>query len=153
MWKRPTDFAALLETTTESGSEIVGPAEATKTAGAELIRRWNEGLPDLDDADALNRWHAAISSLRDDGVIVVRHRFNPWEIDPETEASVLNVCTSDGSFVPLSALSPLVRVLREAWLNDVQVQAFSASSASLDALEVLRRLSAAATNGGRDDDF
>ncbi len=116
--------------------------------GTVPLREWNRRLPSLTDLDAMQRWSDEISKLREAGVLVVRHRFVPWKAEPESddpsrpEMGRSRLCILEGShsLVPISDRSPLVRALREAWANDIQVHAFALSSSKLAAEQVLDRL-------------
>lgn len=150
LWKRPSDFASWLEqwqASRSEGSKLL-PPEAGEPSVQSLVGRWNGKLPDPDDSDAQKQWEQVVGHLKEDGVLAVRHRFNPWEADPDTGETVLNVRTDDGTLIPVSRLSPLVRELRDAWKDDVQVHAFATSRSALEQMDVLNRL-APVMEGGR----
>lgn len=129
-----------------------GPISLWKRVGdfPRQLKEWNEGLPDFADDDAQARWWQEVVALRQEGVLVIRHDFCPWQADGDSGESILCIQQNRGNMVPVSRLSPLVRALRDAWMNDIQVQAFAKSDshfAKLDrvvaAQEVLARLPAA----------
>jgi hypothetical protein len=109
------------------------------------LRAWNQGLPDPADLDAQATWFAAVSALQREGVLVVRHTFAPFNVDPIRSESILRAIQHDGTLAPVSALLPLARTLPEAWMDDIQVQAFARSDSPLvgRAGEVVARLAIA----------
>lgn len=111
------------------------------------LRTWNARLPDPDDLDAERRWTAAEGTLRDEGVLIMRHtRFTPWKAVPGNPLqSALSVVQGNDSFVPLTTLSPVVASLREAWMSDIQVQAFATSESGMSPAGVIERLVPAST--------
>src|SRR5262249_42895251 len=50
---------------------------------AESIAEWNEQLPGRLDAEGRRQWDSAVRELREDGVLVVRHFFQPWRASSE----------------------------------------------------------------------
>ena len=96
---------------------------------AAEIKDWNERLPNPRDDDAQRAWQQVLHTFEQENIIIVRHRFEPWEVDPATGQSKLCVQASDGSSIPLTELSPVVRSLRQSWMEDVQVHAFALKSA------------------------
>jgi len=126
-----------------------GPRSLWKRVGdfPEDLRTWNARLPDPDDLDAERRWTAAEGTLRDEGVLIMRHtRFTPWKAVPGNPLqSALSVVQGNDSFVPLTTLSPVVASLREAWMSDIQVQAFATSESGMSPAGVIERLVPAPT--------
>lgn len=121
LWKRAVDFA---------------PDE---------LAAWNSRLPARDEVERLRDWDDAVRELEHNGVLVVRHRFEPWkaslstahDADPE---SALCFYDQNQDLVPVSRVSFPVASLREAWAHDVQVHAFARSDAAISASEVIERL-------------
>lgn len=105
------------------------------------IAMWNRDLPRLDDDDQVARWTRESRRLRAEGVLVVRHRFEPWKADPLHEGdSSLLVEISSGKYEPVNRASKLVDSLQDAWEHAVQVHAFVSVGSDIDPREVLRRL-------------
>lgn len=154
LWKRPYDFSQVMR---DLIAQRIDRSELHSLDGAHAAGRlpkiWNSRLPELNDADSLGAWDKTVDGLVNQGVLIVRHKFVPWESDPETGHSVLNICAPDGTLVPVSSFSPLARSLGEAWANDVQIHAFAESSSYITAETVLGELASAGRQGGvrRDD--
>jgi HD superfamily phosphohydrolase len=145
LWKRLTDFGALLIELEASGKD-----SGVLTHGAvedPLVAIWNWALPNQNDADALKPWEEVRNALRKDGTLLVRHYFSPFEVDAKTGKSHLNVCAGDGRLIPVSELSPLIRALGNAWMGDVQVHAFAAAGSSSTPIVVLEQLAAVMGEG------
>jgi HD superfamily phosphohydrolase len=121
-----------------------GPRSLWKRAGEfpAKLREWNSRLPSPADLDAARAWADAEGQLRNEGILVVRHRrFTPWRAVPGDEStSVLTVQLDSGTLVPVTDLSPVVASLREAWMSDIQVQAFATSGCGLSPSDVIERL-------------
>lgn len=122
-----------------------GPRSLWKRAGEFPgdLTKWNEALPELKNLEAQLRWSEAVRSLKQEGVLIVRHYFTAWEADPSTKESLLAIQQDHDKFEPVSRLSPLVRGLQQAWMNDVQVQAFLKPGSKVSKEEVVRRLEVA----------
>ncbi len=117
--------------------------------GNASLSEWNGRLPGKTDAEipVQANWYKATRELLKDGVLVVRHGFEAWKADKSGD-SVLSVLMNDAGarntgIVPASELSPLIKSLRDAWLNDVQVQAFKLSTCEVSKEHVIERLNAA----------
>lgn len=119
LWKRPTEF----------------PGDLSK---------WNSELPPKDDLEGSRRWEEARAQLEQEGVLVVRHSFKPWQrsdkTDPESESALCIWDRRAGRLIPLTRFSPLVKELQSAWEADVQVHAFVDQPGRFDADEILGRL-------------
>lgn len=114
LWKRPSDF----------------PVD--DRAG------WNRRLPTRDDPELRARWDAIVGEFRSEGLIVHRLPFAPWDADPDGESS-LRVALADTT-KPLTRLSPLVRALKPAWDDELQVHIYAAQPGLADRLTTLQRL-------------
>lgn len=108
---------------------------------------WNRSLPARTQVERLRTWDDSVRSLRNDGVLVVRHRFEPWK--PSEATKDHDVPESALSFydpkrkrlTPVTELSYPILSLREAWLRDVQVHAFaSGPNPAISAREVVEQL-------------
>jgi HD superfamily phosphohydrolase len=107
------------------------------------IAEFNRELPGASDV-AQAAWQTAVDQLEERGVLVLRHRFQPWRKKSESDAgSALTVRQRDGKTIPLSELSQLVGGLHDSWMNEVQVQAFSERKGQISAEQVVERLSTA----------
>jgi HD superfamily phosphohydrolase len=119
LWKRPVDF----------------PAD---------LKSWNALLPPKDDYEKSLEWEGARGELEAEGVLVVRHSFQPWEpldkMDLDSESALRIWDGALDRLVPLTEVSPLVKALKTAWQADVQVHAFAARAGKFDADDVLGRL-------------
>jgi HD superfamily phosphohydrolase len=105
------------------------------------IAGFNRALPGSSDEDQV-AWQAAVDKLEEEGVLVLRHRFQPWKRKSETDpTSALSVRQPNGDTIALSELSHLIHGLLESWMNEVQVQAFSERKDMIAAEEVVARLS------------
>jgi HD superfamily phosphohydrolase len=113
------------------------------------LREWNTRLPTRTDVEGRRRWDDAVRSLRKDGVLVVRHRFEPWKPseatkDHEQPQSALSFYVPDNEpgrrLVPVSNVSYPVAALREGWLRDLQVHAYADSKSAVSGPDVLKRL-------------
>jgi HD superfamily phosphohydrolase len=105
------------------------------------LAAWNARLPDWDDPEARQRWVDVVSDLKTQGVIVVRHRFAPfYRVEGGAGADSLLQVVADDGLRPLSAVSPVVHSLAEAWDRDVQVHAFRTSDAGATIADVLGKL-------------
>lgn len=107
------------------------------------LREFNQRLPEKNNDIAQRRWSATLTDLKDEGILVVRHFFSPWEVDLDSNESTLCIQQKDGKMDSVSKQAPLVRALREAWKDDIQVQAFARSDCQLSAGAVLDRLEVA----------
>lgn len=119
LWKRPTEF----------------PVE---------LSEWNARLPTKDDLEGSREWERARAELENEGVLVVRHSFQPWErleqTDPESESALCIWDRRDGRLIPLTRLSPLVKEMQSAWQADIQVHAFVDQDGRFDADQIIGRL-------------
>jgi HD superfamily phosphohydrolase len=110
----------------------------------EDLAEWNRRLPGRSDTEGRAAWDDAVRGLRDDGVLVIRHSFEPWktsiESDQDKPESVLSFYDPEHGLVPVSRASYLIRELREAWLHDVQVHASARSDVGISAEDVVGRL-------------
>ena len=111
------------------------------------LAEWNRRLPARTQLERLQGWDDAVRSLREDGVLVVRHLFEPWKPsdatkDHEQPESALSFHDPQrGRLTPVTKMSYPVASLREAWMRDVQVHAFASSeTAAISAAEVIDRL-------------
>jgi len=129
LWKRVVDFP--LDSATET------------------LRDWNKRLPARTDVVQGRAWDDAVRSLRDDGILVIRHRFEPWKPSEATKThdepeSALSFYVPDKPpgerLVPVSRVSYPVAALREGWLRDLQVHAYADSNSALSGLDVIDRL-------------
>jgi HD superfamily phosphohydrolase len=119
LWKRADHFRAL----------VGGNIEA-----------WNRDLPSWNDDKQVEAWNREVKRLRKEGVLVLRHKFEPWKRDPlNADDSVLLVETTSG-YEPLNRASVLVDSLRLSWQHAVQVQAFVSVGGVIQAQDVLGRL-------------
>ena len=104
------------------------------------VSAFNEALPERGDVDAQEAWTAALKDLRAQDTLVARHNFEPWKArdeDPHKEFCMLD---NAGSLKPISALSPLVKALPKAWMEDVQVHAFHTSGSACSREMVVSRM-------------
>jgi HD superfamily phosphohydrolase len=91
---------------------------------------WNRRLPARTEVERLRSWDDAVRTLREDGVLVVRHRFEPWKpsaatVDDDEPDSALSFYDPNRGLIPVTDISYPVASLREAWMRDVQVHAFA----------------------------
>jgi hypothetical protein len=105
---------------------------------------FNRRLPERTDLQARAAFDDAVRALRDDGVLIVRHRFAPWKASPATEGgetqSALSFFDPEHGLTPVSVGSYPIASLRDAWMHDVQVHAFARSDVQITAAEVVERL-------------
>lgn len=118
------------------------------------LAEWNSRLPAPTQLQRRKAFDDAVRSLRDHGVLVVRHTFAPWRPTATTEdhdqpESALNFYDPDRSRLsPVTRLSYPVASLREAWLRDLQVHAFARdTSPAISAAEVVQRLTIPSVGG------
>ncbi|HLN97713.1 MAG TPA: hypothetical protein VK208_04565, partial [Pyrinomonadaceae bacterium] len=104
------------------------------------LKKWNQNLPKSSDLEAQLQWSEAVSDLKTQGVLVVRHHFSPWMADPLTHHSLLSVQENNGKLESVSELSPLIHSLVDAWMSDIQVQAFCKSDVNISKEKVIERL-------------
>ena len=113
------------------------------------LAAWNRRLPARTDVERLREWDDNVRGLRDDGVLVLRHRFEPWKpseatkdhIEPESALSFYVSGNQPGKrLVAVSKVSYPVAALREGWLRDLQVHAYANSTCALSGQDVLDRL-------------
>jgi HD superfamily phosphohydrolase len=113
------------------------------------LKGWNIRLPGKLDTLGLGAWDDAVRGLREDGVLVVRHRFEPWKPsrtikDDEKPESALCFYVPDKPagerLVPVSKVSYPVDALREGWLRDLQVFAYPSSNSAISKEDVVERL-------------
>jgi hypothetical protein len=119
----------------------------------ENIVDWNKSISDWKHGNALEEWDRKVRHLEEQGVLVIRHRFEPWSEVPESPESseqtpspseievgdssareerrkkaqsYLRIRDPHSSEPPLPAteLSPIIASLMDTWNADVQVQAF-----------------------------
>ena len=119
-----------------------GPKSLWKRTGefAGELKKWNQNLPKSSDLEAQLQWSEAVSDLKKPGVLVVRHHFSPWIADPVSRHSLLSVQQNHDKLEPVSKLSPLVYSLVDAWMSDIQVQAFCKSDVNISKEKVIERL-------------
>jgi len=110
---------------------------------------WNRRLPGPTQVVQLGAFDDAVRGLREDGVLVLRHRFEPWKPseptkDHEQPESALSFYVPENEpgkrLVAVSEVSYPVAALREGWLRDLQVHAYAHSSCGLSGRDVLERL-------------
>jgi len=86
---------------------------------------------------------------RREGVLVLRHRFEPWKPssaadageEPESALSFYVPENKPGErLIPISRVSYPVAALREGWLRDVQVHAYATSTSAISKQDALARL-------------
>lgn len=115
----------------------------------EDLRAWNMRLPARTDLEGRRAWDDAVRKLREEGVLLLRHRFEPWKPsratqDGEEPESALSFYVPENPagerLVPVSKVSYPVAALREGWLRDVQVHAYAHSKSGISKEEVLERL-------------
>lgn len=111
------------------------------------LRAWNMRLPARTDVEGRGAWDDAVRGLRKDGVLVVRHSFEPWKPSNTTKKrreSALSFYVPENPpgkrLIPVSRVSYPVAALREGWLQDVQVHAYATSKSAISKHEVLDRL-------------
>ena len=118
------------------------------------ITEWNKILPKkvkptstLEEREkslaVAKAWSAELLRLKNkEGVLIIRHKFQPWESDNDNkgEDSNLSVLKKDGRLQPVTKLSPLIRSLRSAWSEELQVLAFAPSSCNMNAEQVYKSL-------------
>lgn len=128
LWKRVVDFPV---------------------ADVEALKAWNMRLPAKADLEGRRAWDEAVRELRKKGVLVVRHRFEPWKPSSTTEGgerpeSALSFYVSENEpgerLIPVSRVSYPVAALREGWLRDVQVHAYATSNSANSKEDVLELL-------------
>lgn len=125
LWKRPTDF----------------PGE---------LHPFNIRLPGRTDLTSLAAWEDVVRDLRQHGILVIRHRFEPWRPSAATRdhpnpQSALSFYDPDRGLISVSSVARNVAALRDAWMHDVQVHAFARSDARTNGAMVLERLLQGAT--------
>jgi HD superfamily phosphohydrolase len=129
-----------------------GPRSLWKRIGEfprKPIREWNARLPLPDNFDAEVAWATSVEDLRGKGVLVMRHYFRPWRPRSAGDVPHSKFSIADkGRLVALTEVSPLVKSLWEAWLEDIQVQAFARSSSHLSADDVIGALENSFLEGG-----
>lgn len=114
LWKRPSDFPV-----------------ADRAA-------WNARLPGKDDTELQAEWDRLAAELRNEGVLVHRLPFRPWNARPDGDP-VLQVAVS-GGLQPLTALAPLVGALAPSWAEQLQVHVYADRPDRTDPASVLQRL-------------
>lgn len=137
LWKRSADFRDLVE---QSGA---GPVDSVPEGMQGLqtspVARWNFRLLDLSKLGELSR---VTDELRRDGVLLLRHDFKPWtSLNPEGPSEQLFVQLDNSTLVLVSDYSAPARALRQAWMEDVQIQAFAESKCTISAKFVVEKLS------------
>jgi HD superfamily phosphohydrolase len=112
LWKRPADFPVADR------------------------RSWNRRLPTSEHVEQQAAFEAVRRDLRKRDVLVERLPFKPWK--PAADGrSRLSVADADGALRPLSDLSSLVSALEDAWLDEVQLLAFTDRPGVIEPAEVL----------------
>jgi HD superfamily phosphohydrolase len=115
------------------------------------LREYNKRLPTRTEVERLRSWDQAVRELREDGVLVIRHRFEPWRPsdstkDDEEPESALSFYVADNPpgerLMPVSRVSYPVAALREGWLRDLQVFAYGSSKSAVSGEQVLDKLTA-----------
>jgi HD superfamily phosphohydrolase len=114
----------------------------------DSLKEWNERLPARTEVERLRQWDNAVRGLREDGVLVIRHRFEPWKPsaatkDHEQPKSALSFYDPGSGLIPVTEFSYPVEALREGWMRDLQVHAFAESNSAFsdsDGSDVLERL-------------
>ncbi len=109
------------------------------------LAQWNKRLPARTEVERLREWDEAVRGLRKDGVLVIRHRFEPWRPSASTKSnsqpkSALSFYDTDSGLIPVTDISYPIKALREGWMRDLQVHAFKTSDCPLSGGEVLKRL-------------
>jgi HD superfamily phosphohydrolase len=110
------------------------------------LAEWNRRLPVRTQIERLKAWDEAVRSLREHGVLIVRHRFEPWKPSEATKKddqpqSALSFYDPKRGLMAVTQLSYPVAALREAWMRDLQVHAFaSGPNPAISAHEVLEHL-------------
>ena len=106
------------------------------------LEDFNRALPRPSDDEQEIAWQREVDQLEEQGVLVLRHRFQPWKSRNATSTgpSALSIRQSDGRTIALSELSYLIQGLHESWMNEVQVHAFSQREEEVSPEEVVKRL-------------
>ncbi len=141
LWKRIDDFEFVLR----SAHAGVGRSDDCDLEFSSTIpvtvREWNKRLPDLKsrlpESENLDSpatlWQNAVKSLRDGhNVLVLNKGVKAFKLDARNECIGFDVLASSGEVLPLTSISPLARSLRDAWKEDLQVQAFVRDSPPSD---------------------
>jgi HD superfamily phosphohydrolase len=124
LWKRTLEF----------------PLEKSqsRTDWNERLEEWNSRLPTRpEDTERFNAFDAAVRELREKGILVIRHRFEPWRPSAATRyearpKSALSFYDRDQRrLIPVTDVSQPVEALRTGWMRDLQVQAFALSTVKL----------------------
>jgi len=109
------------------------------------IANWNARLPENSQEQNTSAWFSEKLALEREGVIIVRHKFQPWETersDGESNVSKLCVLMKGGDLQAVTKLSQLVKSLPSAWMAEIQVHAFRRSDCLLSKQDVFDRISA-----------
>ena len=110
----------------------------------EDIAKWNARLPGKRDENESADWFAEKLRLEQQDVIIIRHKFQPWEPEDEkgaSEDSKLCVLMKEQELKPITQLSHLLKSLPAAWMEEIQVQAFKKSGCLLTDEDIYDRLS------------
>jgi HD superfamily phosphohydrolase len=106
------------------------------------IPSWNDGIDRIDAA----KWHPLAKSLADRGALIMRHNtFKPWTIGKGQDSELAMV--RGDTLEAVSKSSPLIRSLRDAWMQEPHVQAFRTSTSDVRIEDVLSELAAVAKEG------
>lgn len=99
------------------------------------VRAWNGALDARDEAD----WFDLASQLKQEGVLIAKHRFSVWAADKGGNSDLCYVRGPD--MKPISTASALIRALPDLWEAEPHLHAFRSSTSKLSKKEeVLERL-------------
>jgi HD superfamily phosphohydrolase len=94
------------------------------------VSTFNATLPDRNDPNALARWRVAVDELAAAGVLVIRHHFSPYWLEPGSKESRIKVSEPNGKLRSMTSISPMTAALPALWNADIQVFAASAQDPS-----------------------
>ncbi len=109
------------------------------------IGKWNQALPQTRSDKEMKVWDEFAGKCEEDlGVLLVRHDFSPWDEDPvDPHQSALLTIREDAEeeekIESVSAVSPVIAALPDAWMRDVQVHAFVPGERSDEDVAALRQ--------------
>jgi HD superfamily phosphohydrolase len=112
----------------------------------EQLQTLRDRIKEMTSADSGTVMLAEVRRrLMEQGVLFTLFKFRPYSEDRSTGQSVMLIRSRNGSHLPASEMSPLIRGLKDLWEQDIHLYAFAEVSNSISIDRVLELMNVAST--------